>query len=153
MLNKVLLVGRLAQDPDLRYTPNGIAVARFSVAVERPYKKQDGTRETDFIDVVTWRQRAEFASNYFSKGKMILVEGRLQVRSFVGQDGVKRRVAEVQADNLSFVGPPSAERPVEGPLQEEAPLGPEGAFPPSQEDFAGPGLDPPPDSGDPFSHC
>lgn len=145
MLNKVFLIGRLTRDPDLRYTPSGVQVARFSLAVDRPFKKQDGTRETDFIDIVAWRQRAEFASNYLKKGKQILVEGALQVRSFVGQDGVKRRVAEVQAENFSFVGPPSGERPAETPSEEPPTFGP--------EEFGGPGTDLPADSGDPFSQC
>jgi single-strand DNA-binding protein len=148
MLNKIFLIGRLAQDPDLRYTPTGVPVARFSLAVERPFKKQDGTRDADFIDIVAWRQRAEFASNYLAKGKQILVEGRLQIRSFVGQDGVRRRVSEVQVENFSFVGPPSGEKAAEVPPQENHP------FPPPQEDFGGPQeAEPPSESGDPFSQC
>lgn len=147
MLNKVFLIGRLTQDPDMRYTPSGVAVARFSLAVDRPYKKQDGSRDTDFIDIVAWRQRAEFASNYLSKGRQVLVEGRLQVRSFVGQDGVRRRVSEVQVDNFGFLGPPG-ERGAGAPTEEPPPAAP------GMDDFSGPGgPDAPPDSGDPFSQC
>ena len=121
MLNRILLIGRLVQDPDLRYTPSGVPVAKFTLAIDRPFKRQDGGRDTDFIDIVAWRQRAEFASNYLSKGRQILVEGRLEISSFTGQDGVSRRKAEVVADNFQFVGP----RPTAGEPGEAAPSPPE----------------------------
>jgi single-strand DNA-binding protein len=154
MFNKVVLIGRLTQDPDMRYTPAGIPVARFTLAVDRPFKKQDGTRDTDFIDIVAWRQRAEFASNYLGKGRQILVEGRLQVRSFVGQDGVRRRVAEVQAENFTFVGPPSGERAAAAEAEELPPAPSESDVPEDPGEFGGP-----PEKGqsgqrnDPLSHC
>lgn len=102
MLNKIILMGRLTRDPDLRRTQSGTAVASFTLAVDRDYKPQDGERETDFIDIVAWRGTAEFVSKYFTKGRMAVVEGRLQIRDWVDKDGVKRRSAEVVADNVYF---------------------------------------------------
>lgn len=102
MLNKVFLMGRLTRDPDLRKTGSGTAVASFSLAVDRDFKDQSGERETDFIDVVAWRGTAEFVSKYFSKGRMAVVEGRLQVRDWTDKDGSKRRSTEVIADNVYF---------------------------------------------------
>ena len=95
-------MGRLTRDPELRHTGNGTAVASFSLAVDRDYKSQSGERETDFIDIVAWRSTAEFVSKYFSKGRMAVVEGRLQVRDWTDRDGAKRRTAEVVADNVYF---------------------------------------------------
>ena len=102
MLNKIVLMGRLTRDPDLRRTQSGTAVASFTLAVDRDYKPQDGERETDFIDIVAWRGTAEFVSKYFSKGRMAVVEGRLQVRDWKDKDGAKRRSTEVIADNVYF---------------------------------------------------
>lgn len=102
MLNKIFIMGRLTRDPELRRTNNGTAVASFSLAVDRDYKNADGTKETDFIDVVAWRQSAEFVSMYFSKGRMAVVEGRLQLRDWTDKDGNKRRNAEVVVDNIYF---------------------------------------------------
>ena len=102
MLNKIFIMGRLTRDPELRRTNNGTAVAGFSLAVDRDYKNADGTKETDFIDVVAWRQSAEFISKYFSKGRMAVVEGRLQMRDWTDKDGNKRRNAEVVVDNIYF---------------------------------------------------
>lgn len=102
MLNKIFIMGRLTRDPELRRTNNGTAVASFSLAVDRDYKNADGTKETDFIDVVAWRQSAEFVSKYFSKGRMAVVEGRLQMRDWTDKDGNKRRNAEVFVDNIYF---------------------------------------------------
>lgn len=102
MLNKIFIMGRLTRDPELRRTSNGTAVASFSLAVDRDYKNADGTKETDFIDVVAWRQSAEFVSKYFSKGRMAVVEGRLQMRDWTDKDGNKRRNAEVVVDNIYF---------------------------------------------------
>jgi single-strand DNA-binding protein len=100
MLNKVILIGRVANDPELKYTPSGVAVATFRVAVNRPFSNAQGEREADFIDVVAWRQAAEFAANFLSKGRLVAVEGRLQIRSYQAQDGSRRRTSEVVIDNL-----------------------------------------------------
>ncbi len=103
MLNKIFIMGRLTRDPELRHTQNGTAVASFSLAVDRDFKnKQTGEKETDFIDVVAWRGTAEFVSRYFSKGRMAVVEGRLQLRDWTDKEGNKRRSAEVIADNIYF---------------------------------------------------
>ena len=103
MLNKIILMGRLTRDPELRHTQTGTAVASFSLAVDRDFKdKATGERSTDFIDVVAWRQTAEFVSRYFTKGRMAVVEGRLQIRDWTDKDGNKRRSAEVVADNVYF---------------------------------------------------
>ncbi len=103
MLNRITLMGRLVADPELRTTPSGVTVATFRVACDRDFKnKQTGERETDFINVVVWRQTAEFVSRYFSKGRMAVVEGRLQIRPYTDRDGNKRTAAEVVADNVYF---------------------------------------------------
>ena len=102
MLNKIFIMGRLTRDPELRRTQNGTAVAGFALAVDRDYKNADGTKETDFIEVVAWRSSAEFVSKYFAKGRMAVVEGRLQIRDWQDKDGNKRRNAEVVADNVYF---------------------------------------------------
>ena len=103
MLNKVLIMGRLAHDPELRRTQTGTAVASFTLAVDRDMKnKATGERATDWIDVVAWSHTAEFVSRYFTKGRMAVVEGRLQIRDWTDKDGNKRRTAEVVADNVYF---------------------------------------------------
>ena len=102
MLNKIFLMGRLTRDPELRRTQSGTAVTSFSLAVDRDFKSQGGEKETDFIDVVAWRSTAEFVSKYFTKGRMAVVEGRLQIRDWTDRDGGKRRSAEVIADNVYF---------------------------------------------------
>nr|DAH24658.1 MAG TPA: Single strand binding protein [Caudoviricetes sp.] len=102
MLNHIVLMGRLTRDPELRHTATGTAVASFALAVDRDFKGQDGERETDFIDVVAWRSTAEFVSNYFTKGRMAVVSGRLQIRNWTDKDGGKRRSAEVIADSVYF---------------------------------------------------
>lgn len=102
MLNKIFIMGRLTRDPELRRTQSGTAVTSFSLAVDRDYKSQSGEKETDFIDVVAWRSTAEFVSKYFTKGRMAVVEGRLQIRDWTDKDGNKRRSAEVVADNVYF---------------------------------------------------
>ena len=104
MLNRVILIGRLVRDPELKYIPNGTAVAHFTLAIDRKYNKE----ETDFIDVVVWRQQAEFCANYGTKGRLAMVEGRLQVRTYETQEGQKRKVAEVVADELRFLDKPGA---------------------------------------------
>lgn len=101
-LNRICLMGRLTRDPELRWTGNGTAVTSFTIAVDRDFKSQDGEKETDFIDIVAWRNTAEFASKYFSKGRMAVVTGRLQLRDWTDKEGNKRRTAEVVADNVYF---------------------------------------------------
>ena len=103
MLNHIVIMGRLTRDPELRRTGSGIAVASFSVAVDRDFGGRDGgEKETDFIDCVAWRSTGEFVSKYFTKGSMIVVSGRLQIRNWNDKDGNKRRTAEVVADNVYF---------------------------------------------------
>ena len=103
MLNRIILMGRLTRDPELRHTQSGTAVASFTLAVDRDFKnKQSGEKETDFIDVVAWRQTGEFVSRFFNKGRMAVVEGRLQIREWTDKEGNKRRTAEVVADNVYF---------------------------------------------------
>ena len=102
MLNKIILMGRLTRDPELRRTGTGTAVTSFSLAVDRDFKSQSGEKETDFIDIVAWRSTAELVSKYFTKGRMAVVEGRLQIRDWTDKDGGKRRSAEVVADNVYF---------------------------------------------------
>ena len=103
MLNHITIMGRLTRDPELRRTGSGLAVASFTVAVDRDFGGRDGgEKETDFIDCVAWRQTGEFVSKYFTKGRMIVVSGRLQIRNWTDKDGNKRRTAEVVADNCYF---------------------------------------------------
>ena len=102
MLNKIFIMGRLTRDPELRRTQSGTAVTSFSLAVDRDFKSQSGEKETDFIDVVAWRSTAEFVAKYFTKGRMAVVEGRLQIRPWTDKDGNNRRSAEVVADNIYF---------------------------------------------------
>ena len=103
MLNHITIMGRLTRDPELRRTGSGVAVASFTVAVDRDFGGRDGgEKETDFIDCVAWRQTGEFVSKYFTKGSMIVVSGRLQIRPWTDKDGNKRRTAEVVADNVYF---------------------------------------------------
>jgi len=103
MLNKIILMGRLTRDPELRHTQQGTSVASFTLAVDRDFKGRDGgERATDFIDIVAWRATADFVSKYFTKGRMAVVEGRLQIRDWTDKDGNKRRTAEVVADQVYF---------------------------------------------------
>ena len=102
MLNQIVIMGRLTKNPELRRTQSGVAVASFSLAVDRDYKPENGERETDFIDVVAWRSSAEFVQKYFAKGRMAVVSGRLQIRPWTDKDGNKRRATEIVADNVYF---------------------------------------------------
>ena len=102
MLNKIFLQGRLVADPELRHTQQGTAVASFRLAVDRDYKNQDGKKDVDFINCVAWRSTAEFVSRYFAKGRMAIVEGRLQLRDYTDKNGNKRIVAEALANNVYF---------------------------------------------------
>jgi len=102
-LNRVILIGNLTRDPELRYTPDGTPVASFTIAVNRAFTTRQGEREADFIPVVVWRKRAETCSEYLAKGSQVAVEGRLQIRNYEDKDGVKRRVAEVVAWSVQFL--------------------------------------------------
>ncbi|MBQ9169150.1 MAG: single-stranded DNA-binding protein [Oscillospiraceae bacterium] len=103
MLNKIVLMGRLGRDPELRYTQSGTPVASFTLAVDRDRANKDsGQKETDWIDIVAWRKTGEFVSKYFTKGRMAVVEGRLQIRDWTDKDGNKRRTAEVVSENVYF---------------------------------------------------
>ncbi|MDA8333516.1 MAG: single-stranded DNA-binding protein [Peptococcaceae bacterium] len=105
MLNRIILIGRLTRDPELRYTQSGTAVARMSLAVERDFRNAAGEKETDFIDIVAWRKLAELCANHLGKGRLVAVEGRLQIRPWE-KDGVKHRSAEVVADGVQFLDRP-----------------------------------------------
>ena len=103
MLNHIIVMGRLVRDPELRRTGSGVAVASFTLAVDRDFgKNENGEKETDFIDCVAWRQTGEFVSKYFAKGRMAVVSGRLQIRPWTDKEGNKRRTAEIVADNVYF---------------------------------------------------
>jgi single-strand DNA-binding protein len=113
-LNHIALIGRLTRDPELRYTPNGVPVANFDLAVDRPVTKQAGEREADFIRIIVWQKQGENAAKYLSKGRLVAVEGRLQIRTYDDQQAQKRRVAEVVAGNIQYL-----ERASEGGKAEE----------------------------------
>ena len=102
-MNKVVLIGRLTRDPELRYTSSNVPAASFSLAVNRPFQNQNGVREADFINIVMWRKQAETAKKYLSKGSLIAIEGRIQTRNYDGTDGKKVYVTEVVADNFEFL--------------------------------------------------
>ncbi|MFD1126601.1 single-stranded DNA-binding protein [Paenibacillus provencensis] len=103
MLNRVILIGRLTRDPDLRYTPAGVAVTQFTLAVDRPFSSNGGEREADFIPTVAWRQLAETCANYLKKGRLVAVEGRIQVRNYENNEGRRVYITEVIADNVRFL--------------------------------------------------
>jgi len=117
LLNRVILIGRLTRDPELRYTPTGVAVTQFTLAVDRPFSNNQNEREADFIPVVTWRQLAETCANYLRKGRLAAVEGRIQVRNYDNNEGKKVYVTEVIADNVRFLE--SANRGEGGGQREE----------------------------------
>ncbi|HLR02334.1 MAG TPA: single-stranded DNA-binding protein [Virgibacillus sp.] len=110
MLNRVVLVGRLTKDPDLRYTQSGVAVANFTIAVNRPFSNQQGEREADFINCVVWRKAAENLANYMKKGSQVGVDGRIQTRTFETKDGRTAFVTEVVADSVQFLEPKNSQR-------------------------------------------
>lgn len=114
MINRVILVGRLTKDPDLRYTPNGVAVSTFTLAVNRSFSNQQGERETDFINCVTWRTQAENVANYLKKGSLAGVDGRIQTRNYEGQDGKRVYVTEVLAESVQFLEPKGSRSGGEG---------------------------------------
>lgn len=107
-MNRVILIGRLTHDPELRYTASGAAVASFCLAVDRTYKNSNGEKETDFINIVAWNNLGERCGEYLAKGRQAAVEGRLQIRSYGDKDGVKRTIAEVVADSVQFLSPKDA---------------------------------------------
>lgn len=123
MLNRVILIGRLTKDPELRYTPAGVAVTQFTIAVDRPFTSQGGEREADFIPVVTWRQLAETCANYLRKGRLTAVEGRIQVRNYENNEGKRVYVTEVIADNVRFLESNREGGSGGGGQREEAPFG------------------------------
>ena len=132
-MNKVVLLGRLAADPELRQTPNGISVTSFTIAVDRQYSK-GSDRQTDWIDIVAWRNTAEFVCKYFQKGSPIIVEGSIQTRTYDDKNGQKRKVVEIQADSIEFV-----------PRTKDQPAGNAPAFrAPERAEFAPPVPDPAP---------
>lgn len=112
MINRAILMGRLTADPEHRQTPSGTPVCTFTMAVERRFSDRNGERQTDFLDVVAWKGTAEFVSQYFSKGKMIIVEGAIQTRSYEDRNGNKRKAVEIVADNVQFGEPKSAGRDI-----------------------------------------
>ncbi|KKO51113.1 single-stranded DNA-binding protein [Paenibacillus sp. DMB20] len=103
MLNRVILIGRLTRDPELKYTPSGVAITNFTLAVDRPYTNDRGDREADFIPVIVWRQLAEICAEYLKKGRLTAVEGRIQVRNYENAEGKRVYVTEVIADNVRFL--------------------------------------------------
>lgn len=119
MINRIVLIGRLVADPQLRYTGNGTAVTNFRIAVDRPFTNQQGERDTDFIDIVAWRRLAETVANNLNKGRLVGVDGRLQVREYE-YEGQRRRQAEVVADNVEFLDWPS-DGPGGGPRRSGTP--------------------------------
>ena len=111
-MNKVILIGNLTKDPELRYTPaNGVAVATFTLAVNRPFTNKQGEREADFIPVVVWEKQAENCANYLNKGSQAAVEGRLQVRTYEDREGQRRWITEVVANNVQFLGKKGEQSP------------------------------------------
>lgn len=119
MLNKVIIMGRLTWDPELRRTQSGTAVTSFTMAVDRDFKSQSGEKETDFIDVVAWRNTGEFAAKYLAKGRMAAVEGRIQVRDWQDKDGNRRKSVEVVADNVYFADSKRDSKPQDTPATNE----------------------------------
>ena len=123
MLNKIIIMGRLTRDPELRRTGSGTSVTSFSLACDRDFKSQSGEKETDFIEVVAWKNTAEFVSKSFSKGRMAVVEGRLQIRDWTDKDGNKRTTAEVVADNVYFADSKRSPDSGEVPSYSDTPSG------------------------------
>ncbi len=129
MLNHITLMGRLTRDPELRYTPSGTPVASFTLAVDRDFAPKDsGEKQTDFIDIVAWRQTGEFVSKYFTKGSMAVVSGRLQIHEWQDKEGNKRRSAEIVADNVYFGDSKRREGSDSGTHDSSAPRSNEGNF-------------------------
>ena len=121
MLNKIILMGRLTRDPELRRTESGTAVCSFSIAVDRDFKSKNGEKETDFIDIVSWRATAEFVSKYFQKGSLIAIDGSIQTRQYQDKNGNNRTAVEVVANNINFAGPKSSNQGGGANYQNSAP--------------------------------
>jgi single-strand DNA-binding protein len=128
-MNKAILIGNLTRDPEARTTPSGVAVTTFTIAVNRRFTNQQGVREADFIPIVTWRQTAELCARYLSKGRKVAVEGMIQTRSYDAQDGTKRYVTEIVADNVEFLSP--NQQGEQRPRSADVPLPPEPNFTPA----------------------
>ena len=136
-MNQIVIMGRLTRDPELRHTPNGVAVASFSLAVDRSFAPRDGgERQTDFIDVVAWRNTAEFVAKYFVKGQMAAVTGRLQIRDWTDKDGNKRRSAEVVAENIYFTESKKSREANFGPVDNKDDYGAGFSAPVESSDFS-----------------
>lgn len=135
MLNKIIVMGRLTRDPELRRTQSGLSVTSFSVACDRDFKSQSGEKETDFIDIVAWRTTAEFVCKYFSKGRMAVVEGRLQIRDWQDSNGNKRRSAEIVADNVYFG---DSKRDGDGGSYQQGGYAPQGGYPQQSQGYGAP---------------
>lgn len=120
MINRVVLVGRLTKDPDLRYTPSGAANARFTLAVSRNFSNANGEKETDFINVTVWRKQAENTANFLKKGSLAGIEGRIQTGSYEGQDGKRVYTTEVVADSVQFLEPKNAQNGRQGAPGEQS---------------------------------
>ncbi|WP_080843631.1 single-stranded DNA-binding protein [Cytobacillus gottheilii] len=133
MMNRVVLVGRLTKDPDLRYTPNGVPVATFTLAVNRTFTNQQGEREADFINCVIWRKPAENVANFLKKGSLAGVDGRIQTRNFEGQDGKRVYITEVQAESVQFLEPKNSSGGGGGRSEQYG--GGYGSSPREQQDF------------------
>lgn len=148
MINNVVLVGRLTKDPELTYTPSGVAKARFTVAVTRSFSGQNGERETDFVNCIAWRKQAENLANYQRKGNLIGVEGRIQTGKFDGQDGKAVFTTDVIAEGIQFLEPKSRN---EQPGQNQPPAPPQGqqyqGYPPSYQSAPQPHKNPPQQQG------
>lgn len=160
-LNRVILIGRLANDPEMKFTPSGIPVTQFRLAVNRPMsteaRNNGQEKQADFIPVVAWRQSAEFASKYLGKGRLVAVEGRLQVREYTTQDGQKRRDTEVVADNLKSLDRPREHGEPNGHYEGADDFGPENGArmaPPAPRSQPAPSYQsaPPPSAGGPRSY-
>lgn len=119
MLNRVILIGRLTRDPELRYTPTGTAITQFTLAVDRQFTNQQGEREADFINIVTWRKLAETCANYLRKGRLTAVEGRIQVRHYDNNEGKRVYITEVVADNVRFLESAKQQQGSEGQSQRQ----------------------------------
>jgi single-strand DNA-binding protein len=132
VLNHIVLIGRLTRDPEMKYTPSGVGVVNFSIAVDRPFTNQAGEHETDFIDIVAWRKLAETVANHMTKGRLVAIEGRLQIRTYDAQDGSRRRVAEVVANEVRFL-----DRPKDGQTAAREPGADEMGAPPPETGYDG----------------
>lgn len=125
MLNHITIMGRLTKDPELRRTGNGTAVTSFSIACDRDFKAENGERETDFFDIVAWRNTAEFVSKYFAKGRMAVISGRLQIRAWTDKEGNNRRSAEILADSVYFGdSKQDGQKPAAAPITGGVPVAP-----------------------------